>query len=247
ALIVSHKPEHGRGGALHEDTAYGLVDPARGEDGNLVYRKAIDSLTAKEVGRIRDLHLRQRLLDHLAALGVKDTDKKAWLEALRDFGQRENIRRVRLLKKEDGAILIRDRRTGEPYKALIGGENAWMDIVEGPDGVWRGHAVSRFQANDKTYVPPWTSEPGAKRIMRLHKGDLVELEDGGERKIKRVVRINPSGGRLYLAAHDEGGEPAKRHDDPDDPFRWDLASISLLKARGCRMALADELGKRASR
>ena len=34
--------------------------------------------------------------------------------------------------------------TGKPYKALIPGENHHMDIVEGPDGVWRGFAATVF-------------------------------------------------------------------------------------------------------
>ncbi len=242
AVVVSHKAEHGTGGALHEDTAYGLVDPASGEDGNLVYRKALDGLTGKEVGRIRDLSLRARLAAHLAEAGVKDSDKTGWPAALRAFGKAENIRRVRLLKKEEGVVLIKDR-AGKPYKALVPGENHHMDIVEGPDGVWRGYAATVFEANQRTAEPRWKSEvPGARLIMRVHKGDMVEVEDGGERKIKRVVRINPSGARLYLAAHDEGGELAKRHDDDEDPFRWDLASISRLKERGCRLTKANVLG-----
>lgn len=236
ALIVSHKAEHGTGGALHEDTAYGLVDPARGEDGNLVYRKAIDGLTAREVGRIRDLNLRDRLQRHLADKGVKDTDKTGWIAALRAFGQAENIRRVRLLKKEDGVVLIKDRQTGKPYKALVPGENHHMDIVEDAGGVWRGYAATVFEANQKTAEPRWKRDlPGARLVMRVHKGDMVEVDDGGERKIKRVVRINPSERRLYLAGHDEGGELAKRHESPDDHFRWDLASVSRLKERGCRL------------
>jgi CRISPR-associated endonuclease Csn1 len=243
ALIVSHKPEHGKGGALHEDTAYGLVDPARGEDGNLVYRKAIDSLTAPEIGRVRDLNLRARLSDLLESLGGKKVDAKTLSERLAAFGAENDIRRVRLLKSEAGAVTLRDRKTGAPYKALVPGANHRMDIVEGADGVWRGYAATVFEVNQRGFVPAWKSNPTARLIMRLHKGDLVEIEDSGERRIKRVVRINPSGGRLYLAAHDEGGELAKRHDDADDPFRWDLASISRLKERGCSRSARSVLGR----
>jgi CRISPR-associated endonuclease Csn1 len=243
ALIVSHKTEHGLGGALHEDTAYGLVDPGRGEDGNLVYRKPLDVLTAAEVRRIRDLDLRARLMRWLNEKAAEESDKAGWRAALREFAKEQNVHRVRLLKKEDGAILVRDRRTGKPYKAMIGGENAYMDVVEGADGAWRGHAVSRFDANRKDFVPAWTQEVGSRVVMRLFKGDMVELaDDDGQRRTKRVVRINPSAGRLYLAAHDEAGELAKRHEDPEDPFRWDLASISRLKARGCRRVGLDVLG-----
>lgn len=243
ALIVSHKAEHGKGGALHEDTAYGLVDPAGGEDGNLVYRKALDSLTAPEIGRVRDLNLRARLIDLLDSLGGKKAEAKALADALTAFGRDNDIRRVRLLKSEAGVVVIRDKN-GAPYKALVPGANHCMDIVERADGIWRGHAATVFEVNQRGFTPAWRSDPDARLIMRLHKGDLVEVEDNGERRIKRVVRINPSGGRLYLAAHDEGGELAKRHDDADDPFRWDLASISKLKERGCRIVILSAASQR---
>ncbi|MDR3507158.1 MAG: type II CRISPR RNA-guided endonuclease Cas9 [Caulobacteraceae bacterium] len=246
ALIVSHKPEHGKGGALHEDTAYGLVDPDLGEDGNLVYRKAIDTLTANEIERVRDLTLRERLIAVLDQAGGKKADAKRLTEALRAFGEAENIRRVRLLKQEAGVVVIADRRTGAPYKALIPGANHHMDIVEDSKGVWRGYAASVFDVNRKDFSPAWTTQsPGARLIMRLHKGDMVEVNDpDGIRRIKRVVRINPAGGRLYLAAHDEGGALAKRHDDKEDPFRWDLAPVSQLKGRGCQLVRINEIGRR---
>jgi CRISPR-associated endonuclease Csn1 len=243
ALIVSHKAEHGKGGALHEDTAYGLVDTARGEDGNLVYRKAIDSLTAPEIGRVRDLSLRARLGGVLETLGGKKADAKALSDALAAFGKDNDIRRVRLLKFEAGVVEIRDRKTGNAYKALVPGANHCMDIIEGADGVWRGHAATVFEVNQRGFAPAWRSDPDARLVMRLHKGDTLELEDGGERKIKRVVRISPSNNIVYLAGHDEGGDLSKRHDNKEDPFRWDFANIGKLKARDCHLVRVDEAGK----
>ena len=243
ALIVSHKAEHGKGGALHEDTAYGLVDPARGEDGNLVYRKAIDSLTAPEIGRVRDLNLRARLTELLDTLGGKTANAKALAEALTTFGNDNDVRRVRLLKTEAGVIEIKDRKTGKPAKALVPGANYCMDIIEGADGAWRGHAVTVFEANQKDFRPSWRSDPDARFIMRLRKNDTVEVDEGGERRIKRVVRISPSNNIVYLAGHDEGGDLPKRHDDKDDPFRWDFANIGKLKARGCRLVRIDAAGQ----
>jgi CRISPR-associated endonuclease Csn1 len=244
ALIVSHKTEHGTGGALHEDTAYGLVDPAGGEDGNLVYRKAIEALTAPEIGRVRDLNLRERLTALLEDLGGKGANAKALAEALRAFGNEHNIRRVRLLKQESGVVVIRDKQ-GAPYKALIPGDNHHMDIVEDEDGVWRGFAATVFEVNQKGFTPRWRAElPGAKFVMRLHKGDMVELEDaGGVISIKRVVRISPSNNIVYLADHDQGGELAKRHNHPDDPFRWDFANIGKMKGRNCVRLNLSEIGR----
>jgi CRISPR-associated endonuclease Csn1 len=255
ALIVSHKAEHGKGGALHEDTAYGLVKPSdRPEKGNLVYRKAFDSLTSNEIDNIRDDALRNQLTAHLIEESVNRNDKTALATGLaafaRQYGQKRKdkapLRHVRLLKSEASFIAVKNKTTGAPYKALVPGANHRMDIVEGADGVWRGHAATVFEVNQRGFAPAWQSDSDARLVMRLHKGDLVEIEDGGERRIKRVVRINPSGGRLYLAAHDEGGELAKRHDDVNDAFRWDLASISKLKERGCFAAVIGPLGKEAS-
>ncbi|OXE35043.1 MAG: hypothetical protein CGW95_16335 [Phenylobacterium zucineum] len=80
--------------------------------------------------------------------------------------------------------------------------------------------------------------------MRLHKGDMVRLtdEDGIER-VKRVVRLNAAASRIYLAGHNEAGDFQKRHDDIDDPFRWDLASISKLKDRQCKSVHVNEVGR----
>lgn len=243
-LVVSHKPEHGTGGALHEDTAYGLVDPARGEDGNLAYRKPLEDLTGPEIGRVRDLNLRARLLALLEEAGGKTADAKALKSTLRTFGANNRIGRVRLLKREDGVIVIGDRE-GRPYKALVPGENHHMDIVEGPDGIWRGFAATVFEVNRKPFTPGWVAElPGATLVMRLHKGDMVELaDDDGIRRIKRVVRISPSNNLVYLAQNSEGGELAKRHDDKDDSFRWDFANIGKLKTRACVRVQISEIGK----
>ena len=244
ALVVSHKAEHGKGGALHEDTAYGLVDPAGGEDGNLVYRKAIEDLKAPEIGRVRDLNLRAKLSAVLEEAGGKGVSDTALSEALRKFGKENDIRRVRLLKQEASVVLIRDK-AGAPYKALIPGDNHHMEIVESANGVWRGYAATMFEVNQIGFMPRWRAEtPDAQLIVRLHKGDLVEVADkDGVRRIKRVVSINPAKSRFYLAEHDEGGELEKRHKNPDDLFRWDLAAISKLKARSFVFLKVSEIGR----
>jgi CRISPR-associated endonuclease Csn1 len=63
------------------------------------------------------------------------------------------------------------------------------------------------------------------------------------RRIKTVVRISPSNGVLYLAAHNEGGDFQKRHDDTDDAFRWDFAGIAGLRDRNCVAVTIDPAGR----
>jgi CRISPR-associated endonuclease Csn1 len=244
AVIVSHKPEHGLGGALHEDTAYGIVEGPDKAEGDLVFRKAIDDLSPNEIDKVRDLDLRAKLQAVRDAAGGS---AKALRTALSEFGRANGVRRVRILKMEKGFVPISDRRTQHIYKALIPGENHHMDIVEGPDGVWRGYAATVFDVNRKDFRPTWINDlPGARLIMRLHKADLVEVGDtDGQRRIKRVVRIEPSAKRIRLAAHNEGGALQLRHEtDRDiDPFEWDFAYIAKLRDRGCRAILVNEIGK----
>ena len=242
-IIVSHKPEHGTGGALHEDTAYGIVDPARAEDGNLVFRKPIESLTTGEIDRVRDLNLRSRLQALRDEVGGND---KVLSAALKAYGAENGaIRRVRILKVKDNAMPVLSRETGQPYKALIPGENHHMDIVEDVEGNWTGHAVSVFDANRANFEPEWRrAKPPLRLVMRLHKGDLLKLADAdGVLRVKRVVRIEPSANRVRLADHDQAGALDKRHKDPDDAFHWDFANISRLKARGCTPVRVDEMGR----
>ncbi len=254
-VIVSHKPEHGHGGALHEDTAYGIVwNEVDRELGNLVYRKALDALTLKDADRVRDPRLRARFQAMRNAAGH---DEKAFRAALKAWAKddaeavaartgmpRQPTRHVRILKPEASAVPIADRRTGEHYKALVPGENWCVDIVQMRDGSWKGFAASIFEASKKDWRPLWERERlGGKLVMRVHKGDLVEInEKDGERAVKRVAQLWEN--LLVLSAHHEGGKLNDRHKDSEDPFRWDFPSFGGLRARGARRVRVDEIGNR---
>lgn len=251
-IAVSHKPEHGKGGPLHEDTAYGLV---RDKDeaasiGNLVRRKPVADLTVKEIDAIRDPKLRAAAQAAVASFRddkgkLVKGEEKAFAGALVDFAAAQGMRRVRVGKEDKSIIAIADRRTGEPYKAVVPGENHHIDIVALRDGSWHGFAASVFEVNREGWRPDWERDRiGGKLVMRLHKGDMVEIDDkDGVRRIKTVVRISPSNGVLYLVGHNEGGDYQRRHDDPDDAFRWDFAGIAGLKDRNCAAVTIDPAGR----
>jgi CRISPR-associated endonuclease Csn1 len=239
-IVVSHKPDHGAQGRLHEETAYGIVADPEAEGGaTLVARKALDGLTEAEVGRIRDLRLRAEVSE---AIEPCKGDKKAVTGALSAFGQRRGIRRVRLLKTEAAFIAIDG--SGKPFKAFSPGDNHHVDIVKLPDGRWSGEAITVFDANRPGYVPRWRREaPGAELVMQVHKGDLLKLEHDGKERVMRVVRLGVKAGVLWLAEHNQGGEFQKRHDDKDDPFRWLFASFSQMPSRRARKVTVDVLGR----
>lgn len=250
-LIVSYKPEHGKKGALHEDTAYGLVTDEKEAAviGNLIRRKPLADLTPGEVETIRDPELRKALKDATAEFldgKGKVKDVNGFKAALAKFGAEKNIRRVRTGKTDASVVIVKDRRDGTPYKALTPGENHHLDVVQLRDGSWKGFAASVFEVNQKGWRPQWERDKiGGKLVMRLHKGDLVEVDDtDGVRRIKLVVRLEPSAGRVRLVPHNEGGKLDERHNDPDDSFRWDLASISGLKSRNCVAVRIDAVGRK---
>lgn len=258
SVIVSVKPEHAKGGALHEDTAYGIIkNPDEAAIiGNLVMRKPLVDLNANEIDSVRDTLLRKKLQDLAAPYRNekgKLVDDKSLKAALATFNIQETvagkvvdrvIRRVRIGKEKSGAVHVKDRRTGAVYKALLPGENHHIDIVQMRDGSWKGFAATVFDVNQKGYRPVWEREKlGGKLVMRLHKGDMIEVDDNdGERRIKTVHRLSPSNGVLYLAPHNEGGELGKRHDDKDDLFRWDFAGIAGLKKRNAKQIQVNFVG-----
>jgi len=249
SVTVSYKPEHGREGALHEDTSYGIV-PESDPDyalGNVVLRKPLKGLTLNEVERIRDRGIRERLTALAAPFrgpSGKIADAKGFAQMLESFAVENGIRRIRILKPEASVEPISDRETGEPYRAVAPGENHHVDIVQMRDGSWRGFAASVFEVNRPGWRPQWERDRlGGKLVMRLHKGDLVEVDDSdGERRVKVVHRIEISANRIRLAAHHEGGKLQERHAEPDDAFRWDLATIPLLKDRNCRAVRVSATG-----
>lgn len=243
-IVVSYKPEHAASGKLHEETAYGVIKhPERESSATLVSRKPFADLNANEIGRIRDLKLRARVID---AVDGATTDKKKLKETLMAFAsaERQPLRHVRLTKVEKAFETIKARQTGSPYKAVIAGENHAVDIVELPDGRWIGEGITLFDANRDDFTPKWRRCcPGARLVMRAHKSDLIRIEHGGADGIFRVVKLAPGNGRFVLAGHLEAGNLDRRHTDADDPFRWTFLAFGQLKARRARRITVDLLGR----
>jgi CRISPR-associated endonuclease Csn1 len=249
-MTVSHKPDHGPQAQLHEDTAYGTVKQPEKEGGaNLVYRKPFIALNDKEIGRIRDIRLRELVQKHVASEKAAGKDLKA---ALQSFAARKDIpgvpngvRHVRLTKTEKPEYLVAlQDKSGKPYKAYSAGENAFVEIFETADGKWLGEAVSVFKANQSEADASWPARhPGARLVMRVFKGDLIALDTKGQRVVMVVHRLDASINRFKLAAHNETGNLDDRHADETDPFRWLMASYSTLKTMNAERVRVDEIGR----
>jgi len=248
-ILVSHKPEHGTQGKLHEETAYGLIAGAE-EGGNLVYRKPLMSLTEKEIPRIRDAQLRGLLAAHVARALAQGQKLPQALSAFvaeqtEEEGPFANLRRVRLVKAEkaDYLVPVRDA-AGAAYKAYAAGENLYIEIFETPKGKWLGEAVTLFQANQPNQRTHWAKEhPGARLVMRVHKGDAIRLMQEGQEKLYLVHRLDAAAGRFKMAELHEAGNLDRRHDNPEDPFRWLMIGYNSLRKLGAERVRVDEMGR----
>jgi CRISPR-associated endonuclease Csn1 len=267
-INVSHRAKHGSAdpqkpwktsGRLHEDTAMGQVQdiPENQADltiGNLVVRKPTTSLSDKEIKQVRDLKLRLDLEDATKPArkaGLKKSEsEKIRLGLLAEWAKRTGHHRLRIIKKEASATPVFNK-VGEPYKYYKPGEVSFVDIIEF-GGRWHGHGVSVWGANagqTKKWTDVW---PGGKFIMRIHKGDTIQLFDwddenekivAGSNQIKRVVRLSPSNNLFYLCGINDAGSLNDRHNDTSDMFRWDFAGFDKQRLRRARRVRIDELGR----
>ncbi len=233
-IVVSHKPDHGIQGELHEGTNYGVVMTQDGSQ-RLATRKPITGLTANEIKNIGDDRIRRELLP---LVDLSDAERKA---ALLKYSQDTGHLRVRVHKVQATFETIRhgpDSKGESHYRAVIPGENYCMDVVETPDGKWQGVGITRFEAHQPGWKRKWRQKfPNGKLVMRLRKGDLLKIVHEGEEKVMLIHDLRPSANLCKMAPHNETGKLQERHDvDKDkDLFRWDFGSISGYKQRSARL------------
>lgn len=260
SVVVSHRPDHSASGKLHEDTAYGLVrnvpeNQAARMIGNLVRRKPVVELKSGEINRVRDEKIRHALEEATRHLWKDDRALKAELAA---WSLRTGHNRLRILTPDESARAVHSRpdkpRAGEPYKWMIPSQNLFLDILKGPDGKWFRYGVNRWSRASGTDVPWQEVHPDATFVMRLYKGDTIQLFDWddeeksiipGTNRIKIIVSIPNSETNNYvtLAGANEAGNLSARHNDSTDSFRWDWARFDRLRLRRARRVRIDELGR----
>lgn len=236
-VVVSHKPDHSREAALHNDTNYGLRGTPDQAGVPLVGRHVpLDSLKGvKDIAGIPDDALREQLRVLLAPL-ASPKEVKAALAA---FTSRTGIRRV--MKEERLSVIpISDRRTGKPYRYVKGDGNYCYEIFRRPDGVWGGEVISQYLAGGKHYAGlPTLTQSGKPLVMRLCKGDLMVLEEGTMPRVMRIAKFTE--GMIALVDHNEANVDARAR-DKESGFKYMFKAPSKLKAARARLVGVDVLG-----
>lgn len=251
-IVVSHKVSKSRGGQLHEETAYGLATQQTNEDLELTPHKAekgivvrhrtmLESITADTLDKIVDPKIQSELL--------RETDGKSGTDfnkAIAAYSARTGVRRIRVEKTLTGIPLRthikawskRRKQLVEKqgWKIYPGGNNWCYDIYETDNGKWDGEVISRYDANQKSFIPKWKREnPTKKLLMRLFIDSTLlfrkELKDDQtpiHQHIYRVQKFTP--GKITLTLIHEANVD-KRDRDKEDSFQFKRAGPNALKSK----------------
>ena len=211
SIVVSHAANRKLSGALHEDTAYGLI--ARDGEEVFVVRKALDgSFDAKQAEKIIDPAIRERVLARLAVYGGDAKKAFASLEAeplYLSHAKRVAIKKVRISAAKVGreSSFVMKGKRGVDYKHLKYGNNSHVEIVVNiSTGKREGRFVTTKEAAYRTRVlklPVVQREHGEdwRFVMSLGVNDLVELDTEYGRDIYRVQVVAATNETVWLRHH----------------------------------------------
>ena len=248
-IVVSHKPDRGtRGpagrtsGRLHEATAYGIIEPIADGRHRVVLRKELSAFTEKDLNHVTDPALQEALRRLWKQQGGRPAEfaKHAADTGVCLNGRLQRVRKVRI-HSERRVIPVKDAG-GKAYKGYLPGGNEFADIWRLPDGNWQTVVVSTFEANQMgSDLNSFRPHPAARRLMRVQIDDMGALEEGANRRIVRVRKINNRSGRPPTIVLDDHNE-ANAAEGKDIEF-----SARQMKDQNFRCVRVDETGRVSER
>jgi len=243
--LVSVKPDHGTQGQFFDETAYGLkpgpkdMDPER----NASVRKSVIGLRQdpekvfgwKLVEGICDPSIQNALGTYLLEHKNSGKTHKELLEAFQsgplcDIVEQRGIRRLKVRIKDQSVQPI----PSAPYKGYAVNQYAFADVWYLPPNkkqkkpTYKAIFVELFKAKDilsGQASAPRPDHPGAKRVMRLFKNDIVSIEEGGKTALLRVYGFSATNNKLDVRSLNAGDAPRKYQSINQ------LGAINLKKVR----------------
>lgn len=207
-LVVSYKPDHGYQGKLFNETAYGILKE-KADGYNLVVRKPINTLSRNEIEDIRDSHWQQCISRFLTENGwqtlSKSEQEKKLPILMSEFGEANNVRKLRILVKNQSAAPI----PSAPHKAYAPSSFVCCDIWAIPgNGKGNNPQKTKFEGRFWAYtdctadgVPDAIHRrphPAARHLMRLFKDDMVAIFKGNRPEIMCVAGFSTTNNKLDL-------------------------------------------------
>ena len=262
-IVVSHKPDRGtRGvqgkgkttGQLHNDMAYGFIEPLEDRASKVVIRKELIKFKKRaDLESVRDTALRTALVELWDRVGHKPADFAllAATEGVLLNGRRQLVRRVRITDEQRIIPIWKNKdHSGRPYKGYLPGGNEFADIWQMRDGSWKMVVVPTFDANQRDFDierfrPMDRSgrrDPTAKRLVRLQINDMAALGEEPNRHIVRVRKISnsKSGVLVWLDDHNEANVDARVRKKEMKESKY---SARQLRKHGFRTVQVNEIGQ----
>jgi len=234
-IKVSHKPDHGFEGAMHNETAYGFLKGKEGETDKkgyqkVVTRKPLDSFdSTKDLSIIKDDLIRNKLEEETYGLTGKDF-KEALLQTAHNM--KPPVYKVRV-EKNLRVIPFKDKQ-GKAYKSYMGNSNYCYDIWVSEKGKWVGEVISTFDAyqlarKDKKWWKNLIGQNEQKLIMRIRKNDYLQVEHEGEIKTVQIYKF--SKGMINMAEHFEANIDARMRAKELKSIQMAPSSLQISKAK----------------
>jgi CRISPR-associated endonuclease Csn1 len=216
-IVISHKPDRGAQGALHDGTNYGMraLPTKPGQAPLVAHRIAIESVELKNVedipgkkGRpaqkVADPVLRERLYKLLIGKSTAESNK-----ALVDFSKKTKIRRVTVHERLSVEPIKNRYGEKKPYRYVATAGNHCLLIYRSSAGTWKAEVVTTFKANQPGFdLIRQTGPNGEPVLLRLHKEDMVLLETSDGPAVLRVVKMSDKS--VFLADHRDANASAKK-------------------------------------
>ncbi len=248
-LVVSHKPDHGTGSALHNDTAYGIVSgPDASGKYRVRHRIPIDDVIKKP---LKDLQVSAAFRNELEDAILAATDKAQAAQNLTKLKEKTGRRSVPLVETLS-VIPIYGRGESpvdgaEPYKAYKGDSNYCYEIFRTEGGKWDGRVVTSFEAQGKEYQTfmrssrfRTTAWSGEELVMRVMGNDMIAIEENGVRRLMRLQKLTP--GTLSMAESFEANVDARER-DKESEFTYTRKTPNSLRAVRARRVFVDPIGR----
>jgi hypothetical protein len=211
-MLISFKPDHGLGGALFDETAYGFIcDPAASEakPHEFFVRKQLSSLTWNVIKK-KDIlsSTTQGIIEEFLAqkgLTPDNSDDKKLSLVLQELSSKTGIKAVKIrAKNAEGYTLLMPAKNGRKgHKAYPQGDMLFVDIWRIPEKkggyAFKGIYVSRAQAHAKGgIIQTERPHPAARCIMRLFKNDILALQFPDRTVYCRVAGFSSTNDRIDL-------------------------------------------------
>lgn len=255
-IIVSHRPEHNASGALHNDTAYGLLPNGR-------VRHFVDIATFETRKKIEETEFANPRLQ-AALLAATEPEAMATRRASHDdmsearlfkaavatVANTRGIRRVRVietLRTEPIIDALATHRHGvlpdgtpRPYKGFKTDSNHQLRIWTDATGNVAWRVVTTHEANQPGCGSEGINETG-KRLV-LHGGDYVSVETERGRRLMRVQKFS-SKDVVLVEPHEANADRRERNRAEGIPSLFLRKAIRAFMMLRPRLVTVSALGE----